>query len=868
MACTNKKAAGMIRSRIVYTVVSLVIAGWSDVSQVRASEARSAHDSSSPSATAPVLIELREGLAVSLPLRDRRAAITTDPIAAQVIAGKWKVPRAGEAAVTADGQTSRWEPIKAGADGAFARVGSRYIAFAVSSPDEAVMMLEASGHAMVTVGAEPHVGDTYANGVVHIPVRLHKGESDFLFQTGRGRFEARLTRPKASAFLNPTDVTVPDLIAGVRVDSLAAVVVANATGSWRDDLVISAKLPDGTTTETAVPSLMPLSARKVGFGLRGSTPQGEGDAKIELKLRRKPRSVSGRDEQWETLDTSTITLRVRRAEQTHKRTFRSAIDGSVQYYAVVPAMERGADSKMNRPGLVLTLHGAAVEAIGQADAYAAKPGLHIVAPTNRRPYGFDWEDWGRLDAIEVLDLAERTLNTDPRRTYLTGHSMGGHGTWHLGVNYPGRFAAIAPSAGWISMWSYAGATRPESRDPVSQLLARGTLASDTLAMLRNTRRIGVYVLHGDADDNVPVGQARQMRKILGEFHPDFAYHEQPGAGHWWGSPCVDWPPLFAFLEQHTLPATETVRRIDFVTASPSVSARSYWATIEEQIKSFVPSSVHLAFDPARLQFRGTTENVGRLTLDVGRALGDLKTERPVAVELDGQTIANAVVSKSSSGAREIWLTRSGGTWSALRSAVPSSRKSPSRQGPFKEAFRNRFLLVIGTKGTPEENAWGLAKARFDAEVFWYRGNGSVDAVLDTDFLNSGWADQYRDRNVIVYGHAESNAAWPELLGESPVQVRRGQVRIGQRTFTGDNLACLFVRPRPASDRASVGVVAGSGLTGLRLTDRLPYFTAGVAYPDCLLLSEKSLTESPAGILAAGYFGGDWSVNSGEFAWKE
>src|SRR5262249_55532867 len=163
-------------------------------------------------------------------------------------------------------------------------------------------------------------------------------------------------------------------------------------------------------------------------------------------------------------------------------------------------------------------------------------------------------------------------------------------------------------------------------------------------------------------------------------------------------------------------------------------------------------------------------------------------------------------------------------------AVSPCRKSPVRQGPFKEAFRNRFLFVIGTTGTSEENTWALAKARFDAETFWYCGNGSVDMILDSAFLNAGTADEFRDRNVIVYGHSDSNAAWKALLGESPVQIQRGQVRIGQRTITGDHLACLFVRPRPESTRSSVGVVSGSGVTGMRLTDRLPYFTSGVAYP--------------------------------------
>ena len=95
---------------------------------------------------------------------------------------------------------------------------------------------------------------------------------------------------------------------------------------------------------------------------------------------------------------------------------------------------------------MLSLHGASVKALNQVNAYGQKDWCHIVAPTNRRPYGFDWEDWGRMDALEVLDLAREQLGTDPQRTYLTGHSMGGHGAWHLGVTYPDRFAAVGPSA--------------------------------------------------------------------------------------------------------------------------------------------------------------------------------------------------------------------------------------------------------------------------------------------------------------------------------------------------------------------------------------------------------------------------------------
>ncbi len=121
--------------------------------------------------------------------------------------------------------------------------------------------------------------------------------------------------------------------------------------------------------------------------------------------------------------------------------------------------------------------------------------------------------------------------------------------------------------------------------------------------------------------------------------------------------------------------------------------------------------------------------------------------------------------------------------------------------------------------------------------------------------------------MIVYGHAESNAAWPALLADSPVQVRRGSVRIGGRELSGDDLACLFVRPRPDSKQAAVAVVSGTGMTGLRLTERLTYFLSGVAYPDCCVFCAHDRDKGDAALQAAGFFGIDWGVDSGEFAWR-
>jgi hypothetical protein len=420
----------------------------------------------------------------------------------------------------------------------------------------------------------------------------------------------------------------------------------------------------------------------------------------------------------------------------------------------------------------------------------------------------------------------------------------------VGVTFPDRFAAIAPSAGWVSMWSYAGLRKDSSMPPERELIQRATGPSDTLALERNLAPVGVYVLHGDKDDNVPVEQARTMRKELAEFHKDFAYYERPGAGHWWGDACVDWQPIFEFFSQHELPERAKVREVDFRTANPRVSPECHWLRIEAQVHAFLISRGAISCDPEKRTFRGTTENVARLSLD----LAPLAEGKPFSVRVDGQSFDDVPWPE---GESRVWFGREGDKWTKV--PKPSlDLKGPHRSGAFKDAFRNGVIFVYGTKGTPAENAWALSKARYDAEVFWYRGNGSVDIIPDTAFSDSKIG---LERNVVLYGHAGMNAAWKPLLGESPVQVGNGIVKVGDREVKENDAAMLLVRPRPGSDRAMVAAISGSGPIGLRLIDRLPYFASGVGYPDWVVWDQK-------GVIGSGYFGNDWKVGSGESAWRK
>jgi dienelactone hydrolase len=797
-------------------------------------------------------IVLRDGVAVAFGGRMARVPFRIDPIESRLVKGIWSLPRAGDVVGLAGGTNAVWETVVAKPNGDFEHPALRggYVSVPFISDRDQILLLQAAGHQMVYVNGEPRAGDIYRNGSVSLPVRMRKGTNELLFATGRGALNVRLAESTDPIAIDPRDPTLPDLVLGQRNDTVGAVLVVNATQEPIEGLTLRATAAGGTTTETRVPTVPALGVHKTPFRIvhPGRSRTNRVDLVLELR--------DGRNH----LSTRTFPVSLLPTESTRRETFVSGIDGSVQYYGFVPA--RPLEGDATAPGLVLSAHGAGVEGAGQAACYAPKVSLHIAAPTNRRPFGFDWEDWGRRDAIEVLDRVQDLYRTDPSRTYLTGHSMGGHGTWQMGATLPDRFAALAPSAGWISWGTYGGGRRPTASNEVQSLIQRAGNPVDTFVLATNYLQHGIYILHGDADDNVPVTQARTMRELLGTFHHDFAWHEVPGAGHWFGNQSVDWPPIFDLFARHRIPKPTEVRRLRFTTANPGISAKCQWASIEAQVHALAPSRIDLEWDAPARRFTGSTENVARLALH----LGLLEKGSTPTVTLDGQTLTNLLQARATTSSvipQTVWLTRRGDRWS-VSGPASVSEKGPHRAGPFKEAFAHRVLLVYGTRGTPEENAWAIAKARFDSESFWYRGNASLEMIPDTAFE----ARRYRDRGVILYGNADSNGAWKELLGDSPVQVRRGSIRVGDRETTGTDLCCLFLQPRRDSHVASVGVVSGSGVVGMRLADRLPYFLAGVALPDLTVFGPATLEQGWAAVLGAGYFGNDWSVENGEFAWRD
>ncbi len=792
-----------------------------------------------------------------------------DPVEADMVYGTWKAPSEGDKTGLDDGETSEWRKVYADSNGWFNEEDLRdgYAYIRIQSDREKVMILEGMGYRRAYVNGEMRTGNMFQYreeraawepnfNFCLLPVLLKPGQNDLLiFGAREPRFKVLLHDLQSDFFLNIKDVTLPDLVVGEPVDQIGAVVVTNATRDAVTDLQLAVQLEDGPVIRSVVSRIPPLSVRKVGFRFNAKAPTDTGKINLSLSL------LHTGDQANQTMDQQTLTLAVKNPFDNQKRTFISEVDGSVQYYGLLPAQDT---EKYPNPALFLSLHGAGVEAINQSASYMGKSWGHLAAPTNRRPYGFNWEDWGRLDALEVLDIMTSTMNIDPNRVYLTGHSMGGHGNWHIGALYPDRFAAIGPSAGWLDFWSYRARNQIDMKSPntMERMLMRATLPSQTLKMIPNLHELGIYVIHGATDDNVFTNESRLIVKELQKFHKDLVYHEEPDVGHWWdhsdepGVDCVDWPPLFDFFARHTRPLEGRKRIVEFQTPSPGISARNNWVTVDAQKEICKMSKVNIRFDPGLQRFVGQTENVVRMAID----LSNLDPTRSINVELDNQKIENIPFPDA---AKNLWLYRENGIWFQDEAPAPSL-KGRHRYGTFKDAFKNRMILVYGTKGTPEENKWAFEKSRYDAEYIWYLGNGAVDVIPDFEFDPAAEPD----RNVIIYGNANTNSAWQYLLGNSPVQVRRDEIRIGKKRLKGNKLGCLFIRPRFGSAIASIGVFTGTDVIGMRTVDRRPAFAPGFAYPDLTVFSAEKFSTGQNGTILAGFFGLDWRIENGEFIWEE
>ncbi len=744
-----------------------------------------------PLSTAP----MPEPLTVTGWVMAEKAGGTPDLVTPALNDGSFVLPKAGQQAYGLD-----WKVAKVDDKGAFGPYGNQGItAWLAVVPDvkqTTRVVSRVDNVWQAWAGSRRLPGDLYGHGKVRVPVRLEPG-AVFVARVRGGR-KVRLTMEQTSRqlVLNDRDMTPPHLRVGRKDNAWLGVPLLNMADGSAVELRARVMADERfEATETVWPAAAPLATSHIGFRLEPKKAWQEGDTDVLVTLRVE---VAGMKHAFE----QKVKLPLAAADKHYRQTFRSPVDRSIQYYGVRPPKAFSASKSY---GLALSLHGAGVEGIGQAGSYGAKDWLYLVAPTNRRPFGFDWEEWGHLNGLAALDDAIARFGIDTTRVYVTGHSMGGHGTWQFGVHHSDRFAVIGPSAGWDSFYTYGGASKPKGP------FARARAHSDTSSFLENVANRGVYVIHGTYDDNVPWKEGLQMYNKAAKVTSDIHKHWQPGAGHWWngdkgeGADCVDWPPLFDLMKNRTIDPAELNFR--FQSPGPWYSDRYSFIRNRPAATPLKDCVVHVTFDGATVKV--TTDNVRTLEID-GHAV---RSKGPQSIEVDGK------VHELPDGPLILG---------------PQVGKRPNVHGPFNQVMHRPWCWVWAD-GADEYRDFAAYLATNWAII----GNGSACA-LPASALNDAIA---KSHNLIHLGRTPKEAGAPSFISWDD----KGAT-IGGKVFDAAAMQVLW----DAGDRLSAAIVAPAGKRSL-LFSVVP-FSSRSGMPDFIIFRET-------GLAASGNFDADWQPSA-------
>lgn len=181
--------------------------------------------------------------------------------------------------------------------------------------------------------------------------------------------------------------------------------------------------------------------------------------------------------------------------------------------------------------LIVFLHGLGGNSGNVAGTAAHFPDALAVAPTALQPpANVTFEDdaptplatqfkhwWVYREggfATRALDWMRERYPIDSQRIFLVGASMGGFGTWNVGLRLQDRFAGLVLAAAGISRKEFG--------------VGRDAL---TRSLLANAAWVPVFFAHGDQDQVIPVDFSRACDQDLTALKIPHVYREVAGAGH-------------------------------------------------------------------------------------------------------------------------------------------------------------------------------------------------------------------------------------------------------------------------------------------------------------------------------------------------
>jgi dienelactone hydrolase len=546
------------------------------------------------------------------------------------------------------------------------------------------------------------------------------------------------------------------------------------------------------------------------------------------------------------------------------RAYRSRVDGSVQPYAVTWPADYGKDPR-KKWRLDVVLHGrdaalTEVKFLHQHAGNQADPKQNFVRIDifGRGNNAYRWA--GETDVFEAIDAflaVERFLGRDglldPARVVLRGFSMGGAGTWQLGLHHPDRWCVLGPGAGFTATHGYLKGIPDHLPDYQESCLR----IYDAVAYAENVFNVPVVAYAGANDPQLQA--ARNIEDRLKPLHIGMKLLIAPGLEH-------KFPPEWQQrAEQAYAPyagdgagrnlVPERIRWTTYTLRYPSCA----WVEILAMNRHYDQALVDARRNVN--EFTVSTRNVRVLRLSVPDQAGPA-----VTLTIDNQELKTRPHLGSPGAVPTLYLERKDNRWRAVmpqKLAADRARrlqKVTGLQGPIDDAFMESFLCVRGT-GKPwhdavQKHADG-ALDRFQQE--WDKFMRAKLPVKDDVDVTD---DDIASRHLILFGDPASNSLIGDALDHLPLQWTDKSLTLADgRSFSSTEHLPILIYPSPFNTGRYL--VLNSGHTfraaDFRGTNALLYPRLG----DYAVLKLAPTAKDPMGadVAAAGLFDDDWQLKN-------
>jgi predicted esterase len=490
------------------------------------------------------------------------------------------------------------------------------------------------------------------------------------------------------------------------------------------------------------------------------------------------------------------------------RGYRSRIDGSVQPFAVTYPRDYGkganrkwrVDVELHGRGATLTevrfLNAHSGEKAAPADQNFVR--LEVYGRGNNAyRYAGETDVFEALNAcIKAEELVGRGRLIDPNRVVLRGFSMGGAGTWHLGLHWPDRWCVMGPGAGFTTTHGYA----PKLPNPLPPYQEPCLHIYDAVDYASNAFDIPVVAYSGAND---PQKQAADnIEEALKKLGIPMTHIVAPELKH-------QFPPeWFKKVNQIYTKYAEKGRPdypddIKFTTYTLKYPG-CFWATI---------LGLERHYDKAEVQAKRTdagytikTRNVRALHLTMPEGMN-----QPQEIDIDEQKLT-ARPGADLVGSYHVYLQRRDGKWQPVlpqRLIVEQARrpqKVHNLQGPIDDAFMEPFLCVRGTgrpwhEATQTHTDARLKRFALEWSKYW---RGQLPVKDDTDVT----AEDIASRHLILFGDPSSNSLLAQALDGLPLQWTKDEIQFAGRKVGAADHVPVLIYPSPLNPQRYVVLNSG------------------------------------------------------------